>query len=330
MKMQRRAFIGGLGATATWPLAARAQLDGRVRRVGVLVMYPESNSDGRVRISEFVQGVEKLGWTVGRNLAIDYGWGNDTIDSARTVAAQLLRLAPDLILANGSAAVAGIQQITRSVPIVFVGVSEPVAQGFVASLARPGGNMTGFSNLEPTVGPKWLEMLKEIAPHLTRVAVMINPDNSGSLLFAHAAMEVANKFGVDMITVPVRTPAEIEAAVATLGREPGGGLIIPPNPFTSAHSKLIVDLAGNYRLPTISAVRLFPDAGGLMSYGASLPGQFRQSAAYVDRILRGEKPADLPVQQPTKFEMVINMKTARALGLTVPNTLLVSADEVIE
>jgi putative ABC transport system substrate-binding protein len=252
------------------------------------------------------------------------------LEKGRLAVAQSLRLTPDVIVANGGLALTAAQQATRTVPIVFTGVSEPVERGFVASLARPGGNTTGFTNLEPTIGAKWLELLKEVAPGIRRVAVMLNPESSGAILFARSAEAAARKFAVQVVTALVHDAAEIETAMTMLGREPGGGLILPPDGFTPAYRNMIVELTLRYRLPMIGQSRVFPEAGSLMSYGVDLVDQYRQAATYVDRILRGEKPADLPVQQPVKFELVINMKTAKALGLTVPLTLQVAADEVID
>jgi putative ABC transport system substrate-binding protein len=328
--MKRRDFITLLGgAAAAWPLVARAQQPGRVRWVGVLIISPDDQV-GRAKSSAFEQGLEKLRWEVGRNLAIDYRWGVSDLEKARFAVAQILRLTPDVIVANGGFAVTAAQQAIRTVPIVFTGLSEPVERGFIASLARPGGNTTGFTNLEPTIGAKWLELLKEIAPGTKRVAVMFNPESSGGILFARSAEAAAQKFAVQVVTAPVHDPAEIEAALTMLGREPGGGLILPPDGLTPAYRKMIVELTLRYKLPMIGQSREFARDGSLMSYGVDLNDQYRQAADYVDRILRGEKPADLPVQQPVKFELVINMKTAKALGLTVPVTLQVAADEVIE
>jgi putative ABC transport system substrate-binding protein len=329
--MRRREFITLIGGAATaWPLAARAQQRAeRMRRVGVLMMYAEGDRAGQIRAMAFQQGLERRGWTAGRNVQIDFRWGTGDVEWARGVTTELLKLAPDVILANSSPAVRAALPASRSVPIVFI-AGEPMAQGYVASLARPGGNVTGFSVLEPTVGAKQLGLLKEIAPGVTRVAVMFNPDNAAAALLSNPAIAAARSLGVEGIAAPVQTPAEIEAAMTKLGREPGGGLIFPPDPSLAAHRKLIVELAARERLPAVYSLRLFPAEGGLMSYGVDIPELFRQAAGYVDRIFRGEKPADLPVQQPTRFEMIVNRGTAKALGLIVPNTLLVSADEVIE
>jgi putative ABC transport system substrate-binding protein len=276
------------------------------------------------------QGLEKLGWTVGRNVRIDYRWGAAAVESLRAATAELLTLAPDVILASTSRAVATLQQATRTVPIVFVTIIEPIAQGFVQSLAHPGGNITGFTSMEATVGAKWLELLKEVAPHVTRVAFMFNPDNPGPMQFSGSAEAAGPKLGVEVVMAPVHGPAEIEAAEVMLGREPGGGLILPPDGFMLGYRKLIVELAARYRLPVIYGVREFAADGGLAYYGVDITDQFRQAAGYIDRILRGEKPGDLPVQQPTKFELVINLKAAKALGLEIPLLLQQRADEIIE
>jgi putative tryptophan/tyrosine transport system substrate-binding protein len=330
--MKRREFITLLGgAAAAWPFAARAQQTGeRLRRVSVLMLYPENDPEGQIRAHAFRQGLENLGWIVSRNIQIEYLWGVGDAEWARAAAADLLRLAPDVILANGSSVVRPMQQATRTVPIIFIGGADPVADGFVESLAHPGGNLTGFTVLEESIGAKLLELLKEIAPRSSRVAVMINPDSPSHRRLFDAAAGVAKRLDVDVIKAPVRKPADIEAAMTELERTPGHGLIVPPDPTTNAHRKTIVALAARYRMPTIYALRAAVVDGGLVSYGVDIPHLFRQAATYVDRVLRGEKPADLPVQQPTKFELVINSKTAKALGLAVPNTLLVAADEVIE
>jgi putative ABC transport system substrate-binding protein len=331
-RLRRRELITLLGGAAVaWPFAAHGQQPDGVRRVGVLMLPAENDPAGRRRVVAFEQGLEKLGWTVGRNLSIDYRWNMSNVERARTAAAQLLTLAPDVLLANGTPALPVAQNATSSVPIVFTVVNEPVAMGFVASLARPGGNVTGFTNLEPTLGAKWLELLKEIAPGVKRVAVIFNPGtNPSAALFARSTEAAAQKLAVDVVVAPIHEPAEIEALMMILGREPGGGLLFPTVNFIAFHRTMIFELAARYRLPAIYARRFFADEGGLVSYGPDDVDQFQQAATYVDRILRGEKPGDLPVQQPTKFDLVINLKTAKALGLTVPNTLLVAADDLIE
>ena len=329
----RRELLAAVGgAAATWPLAAQAQQPDRMRRIGVLMAFAESDPEGKVRAAVFERALQELGWTSGRNIRIEYRWapaGN--VEQTRAAAAGLLKLVPDVTLAHTTLATAALQRASRTVSVVFVEVGEPVAQGFVQSLAHPGGDITGFTNLEPTLGAKWLELLKEIAPRVTRVAVLYNPNTAPyATLFSRSAEVVAQKMAVELTAAPVYEPAEIESALAMLGREPGGGLIIAPDPFTSAHRELILTLAARHKLPAVYRERFFVAAGGLMSYGPDLVEQFRQAAGYVDRILKGEKPADLPVQAPTKYELVTNLKTAKALGLEIPPMLLARADEVIE
>ena len=330
--MQRREFITLLGgAVAAWPLAARAQQPVRVRRIGAMILYSEDTPQSRKVIAAFEQGMKKLGWVIGRNLQIDYRFSISEPASAQLAINELLSLAPDLILAHSVSAVRAAQKATRTLPIVFTAVSEPVTLGFVAGLAHPGGNTTGFTNLEPSVGGKWLELLKEIAPKVTRIAFMYNPASSPALpLFYHSVEAAAPRFAVETTMVPVHVSADIQAVVMSLAREPGSGLIIPADTFLSFHLKLVTELMARYRLPAIYPFNIFAVAGGLITYGPDVPDEFLRAASYVDRIFRGEKPGDLPVQQPTKFEMVINLKTAKTLGLTVPQTLLIAADEVIE
>ena len=328
--IKRRDLITLLSGAATWPLTARAQQRDRLRRVAVVMQYVESDSQGQLRAAAFRDGLEKAGWVAGRNIAVDYLWG--VLDSERTrgITEQLRQQVPDVIAINSSRGLREIESAAPGVPMVFIVVSEPVAQGFVASLAHPGGNITGFSNLEPTVGAKWLDLLKQIAPQATRIAFIYNPGNPGATVTLQSARSAAGQFSFDVLDTPVRDLAEIEAGIAGLAREPGGALLVPPDPFTVGHRKRIVELAARNQLPLVSAVRSFADEGGLLAYGVYIPELFRQAASYVDRILRGEKPADLPVQTPTRFELVINSKTAKSLGLTVPPTLISIADEVIE
>ena len=330
--IKRRQFISALGAAAAWPLTARAQQPPeRVRRIGALILYSENDPQSRRCGTAFEQGMEKLGWTVGRNLQIDYRFGISDVALAKLATTELLSLAPDLMLAHGVSAVRAAQQATHTIPIIFTGASEPVSLGFVASLANPGGNTTGFTNLEPSVGGKWLELLKEIAPNVTHVAVLFNPaTNPAFPLFYRSIEAAAPKFAVETIMTPVGEAADIEAVMTKLGREPGSGLIVPPDTFLNNHNKLIVELAARNRLPATYPFEHYAAAGGLVAYGPDIPDEFRRAAAYVDRIFRGERPGDLPVQQPINFELVINIKTAKALGLTVPQNLLVGADEVIE
>jgi putative tryptophan/tyrosine transport system substrate-binding protein len=328
--MRRREFIAALGGAAAWPLVARAQQPERMRRVGVLMLYVENDPQGQLRAAAFRQTLESLGWTVGRNLQIDYQWGVGDSDWISAAAAQLLKRAPDVIVANGSSTVRLAQQATSTVPVIFIGSADPVADGIVQSLAHPGGNLTGFTVLETSVGAKLLELLKEVAPGIEQVAVLINADSGNSRRLFDSAAAAAQTFAIGVVAAPVREPAEIEAAMMRFGRERERGLIVPPDPLTNTHRILIVELAARYRLPAIYGLRAAAAEGGLISYGVDVPDLFRKAAGYVDRMLRGEKPADLPVQLPTKFELVINLKTARALGLAVPLTLLARADEVIE
>jgi ABC-type uncharacterized transport system substrate-binding protein len=330
--MRRRDFITlACSSAAAWPLAALAQQADRVRRIGVLVNLPEGDPQTQARLGIFRQSLAKLDWLEGRNIHIDYRFSVDTVEQGEVRAKELMELQPETILAHGTPAVAALRNVTRTVPIVFVVVSEPVAQGFVQSLSHPGGNITGLSYLEPSLGAKWLELLKELAPHVVRVATIYNPDTApNAVLFLHFAQTVVPKFAVELIECPVRDPAGIEEAMFRLAHEPGGGLIILPDVFTGLHRKVIFGRAAYHRLPAIYSFPNYAAEGGLISYGVNVEDLYRRAAAYVDRILRGDKPADLPVEQPTKFELVINLTTAKALGITVPQTLLATADEVIE
>jgi putative tryptophan/tyrosine transport system substrate-binding protein len=333
--LRRREFITlAGGAAAAWPLAARAQQSERMRRIGVLMQYPENDPAGQLRATAFRQGLEKLGWADGRNVQIDFQWGLGDADWIRSATKQLLRLAPDVILANGDAAAGTVQQSTRATPVIFIVGSDAVANGLVQNLAHPGGNLTGFTVFEPSLGAKLLDLLKEIAPSVARVAIMFNQDNPGNRGLSASAAAAAPRFPVEVVAVPLRESkeieAEIEAAMAQWGRESDYGLIVLPDPSTNSHRKLIIELAARHRLPAIHALRAATADGGLMSYGVDLPDLFRQAATYADRILKGATPADLPVQLPTSFELAINLSTAKALGLTVPPALLARADELIE
>jgi len=330
--VKRRDFIALLGGAVALPFTASAQVGERPRRIGALMPEPENDSESPTWVAAFEQSLAKLGWLVGRNIQIDYHWYLGEVALARAAIAQLLPQAPDVILAVGSPAVMVAQQATRAIPVVFVGVSEPIAQGFVASLAHPGGNISGFTNfLEWSLGAKWLELLKEIAPHVTRIAFVFNPDTAlYATSFFPAAEAAASKYAVELTGSRVHHIADVEAVTTMLAQDRGGGLIVPPDPFFMAKRKSIVELAAQYRLPAIYPFQFFPTGGGLVSYGVDIAVQFQQAAGYVDRILRGAEPASLPVQQPTKFELVINLNTAKALDLTVPPTLLALADRVIE
>jgi ABC-type uncharacterized transport system substrate-binding protein len=327
--MKRRSFITLLGGAAAWPVAARTQQ--AVRRIGVLMGGAETDLESHFRMSALQQGLEKLGWKVGRNLRVDYRWTMADLDRTHTGAEELLRLSPDVLLADGGTRASVLLRATRTAPIVFVFVGDPVALGLVQSFARPGGNATGFTAHEPTIGPKLLEFLMEIAPRIRRIAVVFNPATSPfSQRMTRLIDEAAPRFGVQGITSPVQEPGDIEAALARLGPDPGCGLLVPPDNFTTVHRKLILDLSLRYRLPAVYAYRYFVADGGLIAYGVDAIDPFGRAAGYIDRILKGEKPADLPVQAPNKYELVINLKTAKALGLEVPPMLLARADEVIE
>jgi putative ABC transport system substrate-binding protein len=329
--MQRREFITLLGsATVAWPLAVRAQQPERMRRIGVLMSVAADDPEGQARLTAFLQGLQQLGWADGRNVRIDIRWGAGDADRYRRYAAELVALAPDVILAASSSALEPLQQATRTVPIVFVTIADPVGAGFINSLARPGGNATGFSQFEYGVIGKWLELLKEIAPGVTRVAVIRDPTISAGAGQFGAIQTAAPSFGVEVNPVNMRDAGEIERAIAGFARSPNGGLILTAGPLGTIHRELIVTLAARHKLPAVYYERYFVIGGGLISYGPHLIDQYQRAAGYVDRILKGEKPADLPVQAPTKYELVINLKTAKALGLTVPQTLLARADEVIE
>ena len=331
--MRRREFIKLLGGAAAWPFAARAQqASERTRRLGVLMYTAESNADGQERLAAFRQRLQELGWTEGRNLRIDVRWGGGDVVRIRDHAAELVGFAPDVLLAYASAPLAALARETRTVPIVFIGVSDPVGAGHVASFARPGGNITGFTLFEPSLGGKWLATLKEIAPATVRAALMANPDTAilQGRLYVPAFELAAAALFIEAITAHVRSAGEVEAAIAWLGQRPGSGLIVVPELFTSTHRELIVRLAAQHRVPAMYPFREYPGIGGLVSYGPDSVATIRRSAAYIDRILRGEKPAELPVQAQTKFELVINLNTAKALGLDVPPMLLARADEVIE
>jgi putative ABC transport system substrate-binding protein len=329
--MRRREFISFLGGAAAWPIAAHAQQGERVRRIGVLMSMASDDPQGPSLITAFAQGLQALGWTAGSNVRIDYRCGANNADLFRKYAAELVALSPDVILGTAGSIVGALQQASRTVPIVFVTVIDPVGGGWVASLARPGGNATGFASFEFSMGGKWLELLKEIAPHVTRVAVIRDPAvPAGSGLFA-AIQTVAPSFGVELAPVGVVDADEIEHGITAFARGSNDGLIVVgPTSSLALHRDLIVTLAAQHRLPTVYHARLFVTAGGLISYGTDPVDQYRRAAAYVDRILKGEKPADLPVQAPTKYETVINLKTAKALGLDMPAAVLARADEVIE
>ena len=327
--MKRRKFITLLGGAAAWPLTARAQQPNRMRRIGVFMNLASDDAEGQARNAAFLQGLQEAGWAVGRNVRIEYRWGAGDPELFRRYAAELVALAPDVILASGASMYA-LQQVTREVPIVFVQVPDPVGAGIVLSMARPGRNATGFTPFEYGVSAKWLELLKEIAPRVTRAAVVRDPAIPTGTGQLGAIQSVAPSFGVDLSPVDVRDVREIEGTVAAFARGSNGGLIVTASALAVVHREVIITLATRYKLPAVFFLRSFVTDGGLISYGPDSMDQFRRAAGYVDRILKGEKPADLPVQAPTKYELVINLKTAKALGLEVPPTLLARADEVIE
>ncbi|HEY1474673.1 MAG TPA: ABC transporter substrate-binding protein [Pseudolabrys sp.] len=328
--MKRRDFITLLGGAATWPLAVRAQQAGGMRRIGVLMSLAEDDPEEQVRYAAFVEGLQQLGWTDGRSVRIDPRWAAGDADRSRQYAAELVGLAPDVILASGGTVVGTLLQATRIVPIVFTQTPDPVGAGFVASLAHPGGNATGFTNFEYGMGAKWLELLKQIAPGVTRVAVLRDPVTPQGIGQFAAVQSMAPSLGLEVSPVNSRDTGEIERDVAAFARGSNGGLIVTGSGFAIIHRDLIVTLAARYKLPAVYPLRAFVTAGGLLTYSADPIEPHRRAAAYVDRILKGEKPGDLPVQAPTKFELVINLKTAKALGLTVPPSLLATVNEVIE
>ena len=328
--MRRREFITLLGgAAAAWPMVARAQQPERMRRIGVLSGLAANDPDLKPRNAAFLQGLQQLGWTDGRNVQIEYRWGAGNADNIRKYAAELAALAPDVILVTGGA-IEQVLQATRAVPIVFTVVPDPVGSGFVASLARPGGNATGFVQFEYSLTGKWPELLKQIAPGVTRAAVLWDPSTPAGIGQFAVIQSVAPSVGMELSPINMRDAAETERAVAAFAREPNGGLIVTSSALAQARRDLIVTLAARHELPAVYFQRIFATGGGLISYGADVVDQYRRAAGYVDRILRGEKPADLPVQAPTKYELVINLKTAKTLGIAVPPTLLARADEVIE
>jgi putative ABC transport system substrate-binding protein len=328
--MDRRSFIVCLGGAAASPLAARAQQRGPMRRLGVLMNVAEGDPESAARIAAFLQGLQQSGWNDGRNVQIDIRWAAGDVERFRRYAAELVALAPDVILASSSLAVAALRQATHTTPIVFVGITDPVGAGFVDSLARPGGNATGFTLFEYGLSGKWLELVKEIAPPITRAAVLLDPASPAESGMFTAIQSVAPSVGVELSPFGMRDAGEIERALTAFASGSNGGLIVLGSTLANIHRELIITLAARHRLPAVYSDRLFVVSGGLISYGPNRIEQFRRGAAYVDRILKGEKPSDLPVQAPTHYELVINLKTAKALGLELPSTLLSRADEVIE
>ena len=329
--MNRRGFITLLGGAAAWPLASRAQQADRIRRIAVLSPMAEDDPETKARLSAFRQGLEKRGWSEGRNVSIDIRFApGSSADRAQVLAKELIALQPEVILAQSTPVFVALQRETRTIPIVFSNIADPIGSGFVASLPRPGGNITGLMLFEASVTGKWLAMLKEIAPRLERVALVTNPKTAPYNYYLRAAESLPPSLGIELVPSPVENVSDIERTIEAFARTPNGGLLLLPDSYSTVHRDLIIALAAQYSLPAVYWERLFVAAGGLMSYGVEFVDMSRQAASYVDRILRGDKPADLPVQAATKFETTVNLKTAKALGLTVPDSLLARADEVIE
>ena len=326
----RREFITLLGGATVWPLAARAQQRERMRRIGVLTPFPADDAEGHARLTAFAQALQQSGWTVGQNLRIDYRWGPGNAETMRKYATELVALGPDVILASTTAALAPLLEASRTVPIVFASVADPVAAGFVESLARPRGNATGFTVYEYSISGKWLELLKEIAPRVTRAAVLRELGIATGLAQFGAIQALAPSLGVELRPIDVRDAGEMERTLVAFAQGSDGGIIVIGTPGAAIQRDLIIALAAKHRLPAVYNARFYPAVGGLISYGPDLLDQYRRAAGYVDRILKGEKPADLPVQAASKYELVVNLKTAKALGLDIPATVLARADEVIE
>jgi ABC-type uncharacterized transport system substrate-binding protein len=329
--MRRRDFIAGLGSAAAWPLAARAQQAGeRVRRIGVLMPFDENDPEEKRRYSAFTQALSDLGWADGRNVRTDLRWGSDDTNRVRALAQELVGLQPDMIITGSTPATVALQRETRTIPIVFANVADPVASGIVERLDRPSGNITGFAAFEASLAGKWLELLSEIAPGLKRAAIIFDPDSSPASAYMPSFETAARSLKIELIIAPVHGKEEIERAIGDLGGEPGGGLVVMGGVFTSPFRAPTILAAARNNIPAVSRPSEFARDGGLLSYGADTVDLWRRAATYVDRILRGAKPAELPIELPTKFEMIVNLKTAKALGLTVPQSILLRADEVIE
>jgi len=326
--IRRREFIVTLGGAAAWPLAVQAQQPDRVRRVGVL-MGIAADLEGHARIAAFRQALQALSWTEGRNIQLIYRWSAGDPLQARGFAKELVDLRSDALLVNSTPVVTAVRDITRTTPVVFVQVSDPITAGVVQSLARPGGNFTGFTNFEPSTAGKWLDLLKRIAPNIRRIGYLFNP-STAPLLYVKSVEDAAPALSVQVFAAAVHGADEIEGAIEQIAREPNSGLVVLPDLFSATNRNTIIESAGRHRLPAVYPFRYFVASGGLMSYGTEVLDTYRQAASYIDHILHGEKPADLPVQAPTKFELVINLKTARAIGITVPPTLMALADEVTE
>jgi ABC-type uncharacterized transport system substrate-binding protein len=327
--MRRRRFVILLGGAAAWPVTARTEVE-RTRQIGMLIAFADADREGQARLAAFLTAFRGLGWIDGRNSRVEIRWSAGDFERMHQLAKELVALAPDVVVVGSTPALVAVRHETSTVPIVFVQVSDPVGAGFAASMSRPGGNMTGFANFEESMGGKWLQLLTEVAPDVTRVAVLARAEQASQLAFWRSAKNAAPHFGVQLTAAEVHDASEVERAIASFAGQGNGGLIVLPDPIFNTVRESLLDWIARYRLPTIFPFRFYPAAGGLLSYGIDQIDQWRGAARYVDRILRGERPADLPVQAPTRFELVINMKTAKALGLTVPQSLLQRADEVIE
>ncbi len=329
--MRRRGFIAGLGSAVAWPVAARGQQAERMHRIGVLMNFPEADTEGNARLVAFLQRMRELGWSDGHNLKLESRWSGADIDRMRTFAREIVVQQPDLIVAVGTPATSAVMRETSTIPIVFTQVSDPVGGGLVTNLARPGGNVTGFTLFEFSIKSKWLQTIKEIAPNVTRVAVLFNPTTAPyAPLYLRSVEDSTSSFAVDFSTLPLQDAVELEPTIKTLAATPNSALLVLTDTFTTVNRDRIIALAAEYRLPALYPYRFFAQSGGLVSYGVDTLEQYPRAAAYADRVLKGEKPGDLPIQQPTKYELVINLKTAKALGLEIPPTLLARADEVIE
>ncbi len=328
--MKRREIIGLLGGAAVWPIMARAQQTGGMKRVAVLLGGAENDPVVQRRLARFIMALADKNWVEGRNLHIDVRWGGGDASRTLVLARELVDLAPDAILATNTPTARALKEATGTIPVVFAGLSDPIADGIVASLAKPAGNFTGFTSFNAAIAGKWLQLLKEISPRIERIAVIYNPSTAPHAIFLPVMRMVAPQIGVALIDAPVVDKAEIEGTLGTFARAPGGGLVVMPDVFSTLHRDTIFALTNRSRLPTVSPLRIFAEAGSLVSYGSNFDDLFAQAANYVDRILRGEKPADLPVQEPTRYELIVNLKTARTIGLELPASLLSTADEVIE
>jgi ABC-type uncharacterized transport system substrate-binding protein len=329
--MRRREFIGLLGgAAAAWPLATGAKQAERMRRISVLMGYPEGDPQAQANVTALLQGLQSLGWIEGRNVQIDYRWAGGDPDKARAFARELIATTPDVMVPSTNQVTRIVQQETQTIPIVFAFVGDPVGSGFAASLAHPGKNITGFANFENSIGGKWVELFKEIAPRAGRVGFVFNPDAAPNVGFFHAAEAAAPSLAIKLAALAVRDASDIEQHIAAFASEPDGGLIVAPHAVTLGNRKLLIELAARYRLPAVYSDRYFAESGGLVSFGNNSADLFRRAATYIDLILKGENPADLPVQLPTKFELIVNLKAAEMLGLTIPESFLIRADAVLE